>query len=248
MVCTTIHYLPSGAVGVRFVLGPGGWVPWRRLGRRFSLALPQAGFCISLLAYELPLDLSLGAGNGSVSLSVVAGCADVSRSVMTDVTELVSIAFSGLSALSANCSLAPAKTSLRQADAYPCVGFLSVRSGRGITRTVTRRSLLKTHPPNPFHRVTPEEPHPSPILWDSSTIMRAAELARQRRKPRFGRIIRGAAAGRSLCSYICLVRRISRGNFYWGRSGIWSVAVTVEVRGVRPHSAGISFIPFHGNI
>src|SRR6266567_8019476 len=37
--------------------------------------------------------------NGSVALSVVAGCADVSRSVMIDVTELVGIVFSGLSAL-----------------------------------------------------------------------------------------------------------------------------------------------------
>ena len=37
--------------------------------------------------------------NGSVALSVVAGCADVSRSVMIDVTELVGTVFSGLSAL-----------------------------------------------------------------------------------------------------------------------------------------------------
>lgn len=41
----------------------------------------------------------VGADNGSVSLSVVAGCADVSRSVMNDVAELVSMVFSGLSAL-----------------------------------------------------------------------------------------------------------------------------------------------------
>ena len=33
------------------------------------------------------------------ALSVVAGCADVSRLVMADVTDLVSIVFSGLSAL-----------------------------------------------------------------------------------------------------------------------------------------------------
>ena len=37
--------------------------------------------------------------NGSVALSVVADCADVSRSVMIDVTELVGTVFSGLSAL-----------------------------------------------------------------------------------------------------------------------------------------------------
>src|SRR6266851_1748457 len=37
--------------------------------------------------------------NGSVALSVVAGCADVSRSVMIDVTELVRTVFSGLSTL-----------------------------------------------------------------------------------------------------------------------------------------------------
>src|SRR5215475_792314 len=37
--------------------------------------------------------------NGSVALPVVAGCADVSRSVMIDVAELVGIVFSGLSAL-----------------------------------------------------------------------------------------------------------------------------------------------------
>ena len=37
--------------------------------------------------------------NGSVALSVVAGCADVSRSVMIDVTSLVGTVFSGLSAL-----------------------------------------------------------------------------------------------------------------------------------------------------
>ena len=36
---------------------------------------------------------------GSVALSVVAECAGVSRSVMIDVTELVGIVFSGLSAL-----------------------------------------------------------------------------------------------------------------------------------------------------
>src|SRR5262249_57055807 len=36
---------------------------------------------------------------GSVALSVVAVCADVSRSVMIDVTELVGTVFSGLSAL-----------------------------------------------------------------------------------------------------------------------------------------------------
>src|SRR6201996_851357 len=38
-------------------------------------------------------------GNGSVAFPVVAGCADVSRSVMIDVTKLVGIVFSGLSAL-----------------------------------------------------------------------------------------------------------------------------------------------------
>ena len=37
--------------------------------------------------------------NGSVAFPVVAVCADVSRSVMVDVTELVGIVFSGLSAL-----------------------------------------------------------------------------------------------------------------------------------------------------
>jgi zinc-finger of transposase IS204/IS1001/IS1096/IS1165 len=37
--------------------------------------------------------------NGSVALSVVADCADVSRSVMIDVTVLVRTVFSGLSAL-----------------------------------------------------------------------------------------------------------------------------------------------------
>src|SRR5260370_22470283 len=36
---------------------------------------------------------------GSVALSVVAGCADVSRSVVIDVTELVRAVFSGLSGL-----------------------------------------------------------------------------------------------------------------------------------------------------
>src|SRR5215510_13330877 len=36
---------------------------------------------------------------GSVALPVVAGCADVSRSVMIDVAELVGIVFSGLSVL-----------------------------------------------------------------------------------------------------------------------------------------------------
>src|SRR5690242_6717721 len=36
---------------------------------------------------------------GSVALSVVAGCGGVSRLVMIDVTELVRIVFSGLSAL-----------------------------------------------------------------------------------------------------------------------------------------------------
>ena len=41
----------------------------------------------------------VGARNGSVALSVVAGCADVSRSVMIDVTELMGTVFSGLSAL-----------------------------------------------------------------------------------------------------------------------------------------------------
>ena len=41
----------------------------------------------------------VGAGSGSVALSVLAGCADVSRSVMNDVAELVSMVFSGLSAL-----------------------------------------------------------------------------------------------------------------------------------------------------
>ena len=45
----------------------------------------------------------------------------------------------------ANCSLAPAKASSRQAGAYPCIGLLLVRSGREITRTVTRRSPLNTH-------------------------------------------------------------------------------------------------------
>ena len=36
---------------------------------------------------------------GSVALPVVAGCADVSRLVMIDATELVGVVFSGLSAL-----------------------------------------------------------------------------------------------------------------------------------------------------
>jgi hypothetical protein len=57
----------------------------------------------SAIGPDRPCDLSwsrpVGAENGSVALSVVAGCADVSRSVMTDVTELASIVFSGLSAL-----------------------------------------------------------------------------------------------------------------------------------------------------
>src|SRR5271165_6857063 len=37
--------------------------------------------------------------NGSVAVSVVAGCADVSRLVMIDVMELAGVVFSGLSAL-----------------------------------------------------------------------------------------------------------------------------------------------------
>ena len=53
---------------------------------------------LALLAGMLPVDL-WGAKTGSVALSVVAGCADVSRSVMIDVTELVGTVFSGLSAL-----------------------------------------------------------------------------------------------------------------------------------------------------
>ena len=60
------------------------------------LRWPREKRCRTLRCRELAWVCQL---NGSVALSVVARCADVSRSVMIDVTELVGTVFSGLSAL-----------------------------------------------------------------------------------------------------------------------------------------------------
>ena len=92
-------------------IGPGRYPQIRLLsliacGTR---ALVDAAWSTVSVGEQLLLDKLVYRGNfhpgracqvfGSVALSVVAGCADVSRLVMIDVTELVGIVFSGLSAL-----------------------------------------------------------------------------------------------------------------------------------------------------
>src|SRR5260370_17271836 len=79
---------------------------------------------------------------GSVALSVVAGCADVSRSVMIDVTELVRTVFSGLSALVID--------DVEDAGDVICVRART-RGGAGACPGVT----AQTAPPPHAHHPTP---------------------------------------------------------------------------------------------
>src|SRR6516225_895646 len=61
---------------------------------------PHAGGAVAFADVDLPHhnEVSVSA-DGSVAPSVVTGCADVSRSVVIDITGLVRTVFSGLSAL-----------------------------------------------------------------------------------------------------------------------------------------------------
>ena len=61
--------------------------------------MPDGGVAVLLCCTAVRLSVRDCSFNGSVALSVVADRADASRSVVIDVTELVGIVFSGLSAL-----------------------------------------------------------------------------------------------------------------------------------------------------